>query len=205
MFRTKLLTVIALTFTVTAVIVAQEEKNGPSTFAVEFVLSGANAEDTKESIENKTFEIDEAVVTDIPIRQTFRGDGIETTIHGLTSFIPSPKLMRSRIASPKLATDVARKAQAEALADAETIPIGPQLTCRIRRGPNGMLLLDATLADTVSRQHDPYGGILDAVTRQLRSVQPVRAGQPVTLSWPSEKNEAGPRQVTITILDAETD
>ena len=184
MRRTALLTLAAITLAATTMIRAQDEKDDSTSFTVKCVLSGVETE----RIDNETSVIKEGIATDIAIRHTYKQEnGLTISITGLRNFIPSPAIMRM----PSIVRD----------AETESITIGPQLTCRIRRAPKGVLLLDVTLTNTVSKQHDPQRGILTAVTHQLRSVQAVRTGQPITLSWPSDEKEKTTRQVTITILD----
>ncbi len=186
MKRSLLLTLATLTFAATTMIRAQDEKD--DSFTVKCVYSGLGTESSigRIEIENETLVIKEAVATDISIRRTVKQeDGGILSWTGRGTWVPSPALM----------------AKVDPDAVTETIRLGPQLTCRIQRVSNGILLLDATLADTVSKQHDLRGGTLIAVTRQLRSIQPVRTGQAVTLSWPAIEKEERPRQVTITILD----
>ncbi len=131
--------------------------------------------------------IKEAVTTGIPICRTIKvDDGALLSSARLRRFVPPTPLMGN----------------AEHEANAESISVGLQLTCRILRAPNDVLLLDATLIDTIVKKHDPRAGILTVTTSQLRSVQPVRHGQPVTLSWPTDDSNDTPRQVTITIVDA---
>ena len=183
MKRPALLILAALTLAAATMIRAQDDKDDSPSFTVKCVLSGVETE----RIQHETSEIKEGVATDIAIQHSFKQEnGSTIRVTGFRNVVPSPAIMANNV---------------EPDADNEFITMGAQLTCRIRRAPDGKLLLDVTLTRTVSKQYDFEKGILDFDTRQLRSVQPVSTGQAITLSWPSDEKEETTRQVTITILN----
>jgi hypothetical protein len=177
-----LLAICAVAATTAAGTQNKSGRNGdPASFRVKLALSGVDGE----SIENEIAVIEEGVAADIPIHLSFKQkNGSTIRFTGMRNFVPSPALM----------------ANAEPDAQAESVLMGPQLICRIQRAPGGVLLLDATLAVTTSNRHDPQRGYLTAETRQIRSVLPIQAKKPVTLTWPQNCADEQVRRVTITVL-----
>lgn len=151
-----------------------------------FTLNLCMAHDT-DQIENETIVVKAGVKTDVPIRRTFNSEdgGSSTFIGVIRLIVPSPALMDD--SEPGL--------------NAETHAVGPKLSCLVRRGPDGQRLLDVELIDTLTEKHSPKEGILVLKTRQLRSVQPVRIGQEVTIAWPADEHGKVSRRITITVED----
>jgi hypothetical protein len=184
MQRISLLVFGAFAVAVLSLVNAQDTTDNAPSYSVKFVLIGTDAE--KFRFKDGPQLIKEGVSTDIPIQTTFEAkNGSIATYWGMRLYVPSP----ARMASPQM-TD-----------KTESVAVGPTLTCRIQRIDEARVLLDVTLTDAISTEHEITSGILKLTTQQLRSVQPVHRGGPVTLSWPAAEGVEKPRQVTITVLE----
>ena len=165
----------------TCLLLAQDVKQPTESFTVSCELTHA----TDRTVAN-TVVVAAGVDTDIPIRQSHQNpDGLTVGYSGRTRlYVPSLALMAD--AAPEKGS--------------EMIDVGPRLTCRVNRLPNGQLLLDVTLTETQPQKIDLKAGLLAATTRQVRFVQPIAMNQSVDLNWPAGDDGKVSRSVTLSIV-----